>query len=383
MATIPTLRYPLAHLSYGNEEVAAVVQTLNRGQTTCGPLVSAFEHMFAEYVGRKHAVMVNSGSSADMLIAFGLGEATLRDEILVPAVTWPTQVWACLVAGYRVKLVDVDPATLQFDVADMERKISPKTRALFPVHVLGNVGNMDEVARLAGTSDQISVLEDCCEALGSRWQGSHVGIFGQAAAYSFFFSHLISTMEGGMVVTDDDAAARTFRLLRSHGWEPTLDERFWFPTWGFNVRPTEVQGAFGGVQMGKLDEFRRIRTANYARLKVATADLWPQFLSTPVVHDDCDPSWHGFPLMLTEEAPFKKRDLLNHLEEWGIETRPLIAGNLARQPMCRNDWRISAGPLPGADAIQNRGFYIGLPSFHDEVGGAHVASAFDAFLERC
>jgi CDP-6-deoxy-D-xylo-4-hexulose-3-dehydrase len=206
-------RYPLARVSYGAEEIAAVVATLEAGRTTMGPRVAEFERRFASYIGAKHAVMVNSGSSADLLLALSLSAIERTGEIVVPAVTWPTQVWACVIAGLTVRLVDVDPETLQFDAADLEAKIGPKTTALFPAHILGNVGDMDRVVELAGAHDLV-VLEDCCEALGAYWHDQHVGTLGDAGAFSFFFSHLLSTMEGGMVVTNVDQAAR--RVLPAH-----------------------------------------------------------------------------------------------------------------------------------------------------------------------
>jgi CDP-4-dehydro-6-deoxyglucose reductase, E1 len=381
----PVMRYPLAHVTYGTDEIAAVVETLEAGQTTCGPRVAAFEAAFAAYVGAKHAIMVNSGSSADLLLALTLndGPAEPREEILVPAVTWPTQVSACLLAGYRVRLVDVDPTTLQMDTLDLDNKIMSETRAIFTTHALGNVGNMDGVEYLARVQD-LALLEDCCEALGARWNGQHVGSFGYdhgGGAFSFFFSHVLSTMEGGMVVTNDDAAATRYRLWRSHGWEPIAGEYYHFPTWGMNLRPTELQGAFGLVQLGKLDGFLAARRRNDARLYDAIwhAPFTPHLI--PIRKEvKAEPAWHAFPIMVEQGAPFTKGGLCAYLDAHGVETRPMIAGNIARQPAFANDPRVIAGPLPGADAIHDRGFYIGLASHDDEAGIAYVGETIDAFL---
>lgn len=375
---LPTMRYPLAQVTYGLAEMAAVMQSLEAGQTTCGARVRAFEHEFARYVGRDHAIMVNSGSSADLLIAFGLGPAHAgEEEVLVPAVTWPTQVWSCLLAGYRVRLVDVDPDTLQMNLDDLEAKINPHTRAVFPVHVLGAVGDMDWLRRTA-RRHSLTVLEDCCEAMGARWNGQHVGTFGHAAAFSFFFSHVLNTMEGGMVVTNSALDDRLYRLWRSHGWEPTVDHRFWFPTWGLNVRPTELQGAFGNVQMTKLDGFMQARRRNYDRL--TTAIRGDGFLTGIRVLPSCQPSWHGYPLMVSAKAPYSRDALCKYLDSRGVETRPIIAGNIARQPGIEFEPRIIGGDLPGADLIHNQGFYIGLASFDDEAGTAYVAEIIRDFM---
>ena len=368
------VRYPLAHVSYGDEEINAVTETLRQGRTTCGPAVARFEHQFASYVGRKHAVMVNSGSSADLLVAHGLGPAEVGDEVLLPAVTWPTQIWAVLMAGYTVRLVDVDPATLQMDVASLGKLLSTRTKAIFLVHALGNVGDIDMIKRLTPTT----IIEDCCEAMGSTWRSRHVGMFGQAAAFSFFFSHLLSTMEGGMVVTDDDP--RMYRLWRSHGWEPTKEYHFWFPTWGYNIRPTELQGAFGVEQIPKLARFRHWRSINFHRLAERTYMRHWTLLDGVTVLPDCSPSWHGFPLMVKPDAPFTKRQLCAYLEEHGIETRPIIAGNFARQPVARTTPLVLSGLLPGADAIHDRGFYIGLASFDDPDGTSYVGDVLDRFV---
>jgi CDP-6-deoxy-D-xylo-4-hexulose-3-dehydrase len=315
--------------------------------------------------------MVNSGSSADLLVAHGLGPAEPgRNEILVPAVTWPTQVWSAIMAGYTVRLVDVDPDTLQMDLAALEKLLSSRTRAVFVVHALGNVGNMDKMRKLG-----VPIIEDCCEAMGSRWRGRHVGTFGQAAAFSFFFSHLLNTMEGGMVVCDDDP--RRYRLWRSHGWEPTPDNHFWFPTWGYNIRPTELQGVFGLVQMGKVEQFKAARAKNYERLAERMHKGW---LRGVTVLNDCDPAWHGFPLMIAPNAPFTKAELLTFLTKRGVENRPIIAGNFARQPAA--DGRVLSGLLPGADAVHERGFYIGLAHFDDPHGASYVGDVFDDFLSQ-
>lgn len=374
------MRYPLAYVNYGPEEIDAVMECLEQGRTTAGPQVKEFENKFAYYIGRQHAIMVNSGSSADLLVAFGLGPANDGDEVLIPAVTWPTQVWSCLMAGYKVRLVDVDPSTLQINIDDLESKINEHTAAIFLVHVLGNVGDIDRITVLA-SAHAVPIIEDCCEALGSKWKDKQVGTFGEAAAYSFFFSHLINTMEGGMVVTDIAADNRLYRLWRSHGWEPKEDYRFWFTTWGLNIRPTELQAAFGSIQMAKLETFRKARTQNYFDLSNGTYKLWPKVLRGVTVLPKCEPSWHGFPLMI-HDAPFTRTELCRYLDERGIENRPIVAGNLALQPAIQKDQRIICGPLPGADLIHENGFYIGLASFLDYEGTKYVTDAIYEFMNR-
>lgn len=377
--TVPTVRYPLARVNYGAAEIAAVTACLESGWTTCGPRVASFEVNFAQFVGRSHAVMVNSGSSADLLLAYSLGTARDGEEILVPAVTWPTQVWSCIQAGYTVRLVDVDPDTLQWNLDDLVSKITSKTRALFTTHVLGNVGDLDRLCQVASTHG-LPLLEDCCEALGSRWRGRHVGTFGAGGAFSFFFSHLLTTMEGGMVVLDSATVERTIRLWRNHGWEPVADAYCTFPTWGMNLRPTEVQGAFGQVQLSRITSFIAARHRNFARLHDAIAS-YPTLLRTAVKLTRASVCWHAFPIVLTRDAPFDMQTLCLFLGQRGIETRPIIAGNLARHPFLASHPTVLCGPLPGADLLHDRSFYIGLPSVDDEAGIASVEEALGDFMK--
>lgn len=380
-ASPPAYRYPLARVTYGEEEIAAVERTLRAGRTTMGPQVEAFEAGFASLVGAQDAVMVNSGSSADLLAAFSLGPPRRgQDEILVPAVTWPTQVWACLIAGYRVRLVDVDPATLQFDMDDVAAKTTWRTRAVFPVHVLGACGDM-RMLRIYCEDHGLDLIEDCCEALGTKWSNGPVGTAGTAGAFSFFFSHVLSTMEGGMVVTDDPHTARDLRLWRSHGWEWEGKEKFRFPTWGMNLRPTEVQGAFGKVQLGKLSGFLDARAANFKRLMTQVRGF-PGLLEGVALTPGCEPAWHGFPITVAPDANFTKAQLCAYLESRGVETRPLIAGNLARQPALRDEKRVLSGHLPGADAVHDRAFYLGLASHDDAEGTTYVGACLRDFIEK-
>lgn len=381
LATVaPTagVRYPLASVTYGAEEIAAVVETLESGRTTCGPRVAAFEAAFADYLGVPHAVMVNSGSSAALLVACGLGPAEPGDEILVPAVTWPTQVWACVLAGYRVRLVDVDPATLQMDAEDLERKATRHSRAVFAVHVLGATGNLRRLRQVADRNG-LSLLQDCCEALGARYDGRSAGAIGRGSAFSFFFSHVLTTMEGGMVTTSSAEDAARYRLWRNHGWQPRPGAHFTFPTWGMNLRPTEIQGAFGLVQLGRLNGFLAARARNAARLAAGTTGAYDTLEGMALV-PDCEPALHAFPLLVAAHAPFTRDALCAYLDAHGIETRPIIAGNIARQPAVAHDARIETGPLPGADVVHERGFYIGLASHDDEAGTTYVSDTIAAFM---
>lgn len=388
--------YPLSMATYGVEEIVEAVDSMCRFRTTMWEKTLEFERRFASHQGCADAVMVNSGSSADLLLSFLLTDPARPllqrgDEILLPVVTWPTQIWSPMMAGLKVRLVDVDPQTLNMDLDDLERKITPKTRALFLVHLMGNPCDMDRVMALAKAHDLV-VIEDCCEALGAEWGGRRVGNFGLGASYSFFFSHHMTTMEGGMIACQNAEIAARFRILRAHGWvrniDPSshdlsaydVDPRYAFVNWGFNVRPTDLQAGFGLHQLGKLPEFNRRRNALAQRF-FSYVDS-KAHLERPAVLAKARPSWFALPLRVAEGAPFSRADLVNYLENQGVETRPIVAGNLARHPAARLFPAFSESAFPGADVLHQRGFYLGLSPLFTDSDLDRLMGCIDAFLVR-
>lgn len=390
-------KHPLGFSTWNTEEVLAAIECLVEQKTTMWAKVEAFEHQFAQYLGSENAVMLNSGSSADlvmMLAARELGILKQGDEILIPAVTWPTQVWSALEAGFTVKLVDVETSTLNTSPEILEAAIGPKTKAIFLVHLMGNPCDMEGIQALAADRDLL-IFEDCCEALGAAFDGRKVGSFGKASAFSFFASHHISTMEGGMIATDDPEFAEQCRLLRAHGWARDLrhrvndidvltrygaveDPRYLFLGKGFNFRPTELQGAIGSIQLSKLE------TLNAHRQKNAW-EVQNNFRNTnghcvegllPTTHK-AKPAWFALPFVLRAGLPYSRNEVAKHLESLGIDTRPIAAGNLARHPAM---WKFPelGGYLPGANAIHDRGFYIGLPPI-ENYSMASVIGALNGF----
>ena len=388
--------YPLSMAIYDVEEVLEAVDSLCSFRTTMWEKTAEFEGQFAEAAGSAEAIMVNSGSSADLLIAFALVNPQTKllapgDEILVPSVTWPTQIWSAMMAGLKVRFVDTDPRTLNMDLNDLESKIGPRTRAISLVHLMGNPCDMDRVLALCRKHDMV-LIEDCCESLGAKFKGKAVGTFGIAGSFSFFFSHHITTMEGGMIICQDQPLSDLFRLLRAHGWarntkytqaEPQddLDPRYMFLNWGFNVRPTELQAGFGLEQLRRWPAFhtQRLQNATYFQSYLKRhRDLMRLMQVAP----DAECSWFALPIMLTPECPFKKADFLAYLEAQGVETRPIVAGNLARQPVCQLYPELQEGNLPGADAIHERGFYLGLHPFEAKSNLDRLTEIFEQFIRR-
>lgn len=361
-------RYALASPTISEEEIDAATAVLRSGRTTMGEKVEQFEEAFARRVGARHAVMVNSGSSADLLIAFALAE---HGRVLIPAVTWPTHYWSWKMAGAFPRLIDIGEVNVTAEA--IERAVTKDTFAVSLVHLMGVPCDMGPILEVAERY-QLVLTEDCCEALGATYEGHHVGTFGTAAAWSFFFSHHITTMEGGMVTTDDEQLSRRLRSLRSHGWargvtEPLegLDPRYTFIDQGFNLRPTEVAAAIGLVQLKRCDSFLGVRQASFKAFARAVADN--PLVALPSVPLRGRASWFGVPMLV---ADGHRDDLAAHLEESGIETRPILAGNLVRQPAFSS----INGSFPNADVLHDAGLYIGL---HD--GIEEAAAEVNAFTE--
>jgi CDP-6-deoxy-D-xylo-4-hexulose-3-dehydrase len=340
-----------------------------------------FERQFASYVGIKHAIMVNSGSSANLLATFALAnplcplEGSRRrikpgSEVIVPALTWSTTVWPYVQAGAVPVFVDCDPQTLQMQPEAIQAAVTSKTAAIAIVHVLGGAVDVSAVRRIA--DDQgLWLFEDTCESLGVLWEGRQVGSFGHLASFRFYFAHQITTIEGGMVVTDDDELADLMRAVRAHGWirhmeqadryaaqNPEIDPRFLFITTGFNLRPTEINGAIGTIQLTKLDAFNESRRRIGRRLDRGLSELAAEGKLGPMTFDRrCTPAPFGYPVVCRTNE--QRNALQRHLEANGVETRPVICGNLARQPALKHFEHRVSGSLAGADRVMDCGLYWG------------------------
>jgi len=387
----------LHEATYDDEEIWEVLQCLLKTEVTMGPKVKRFEQEFAKRFGHRHAVMVNSGSSANLLAVAGLAnEATENrlkpgDEVIVPALCWSTTVWPLLQHQLVPVIVDPDPKTLNIDVEQAARAVGPKTRAIMPVPIYGNPCDMDAIGALA-KKHGLTVIEDSCESLGATYKGKHVGSFGRVGTFSFYYSHHITTLEGGMVVTDDFELAETMRALRAHGWtremeqpkkhldaNPDIDAKFLFVNIGYNLRATEPQAAMGSAQLRKLDRFIQVRSDNaqyWLRELAPLAGVFDFVTVTPAATS----SWFGFPMQVRPGAPFTARELMAHLRSRGIEMRPLNAGNIAVQPAIRRYPHRVAGALPHADSIMKNGFTFGNHQHVDHAARAYIADTLRAFV---
>ena len=388
--------YPLSMATYGIEEILEALDSLCSFRTTMWEKNSRFEEKFTGYQDCHSSVMVNSGSSADLLLCHVLTNPAMPlvpagSEIIVPVVTWPTQIWSAMMAGLKVRLVDVDPATLTMDMDAVEAAIGPETRAVFPVHLMGNPCDMDRLCALAAKHDLV-IIEDCCESLGSEWDGKKVGNFGVGASFSFFFSHHITTMEGGMVICHDPEISRQMKVLRAHGWvrnieadacdieDEDIDPRYAFINWGFNFRPTDLQAGFGLHQLDKLPAFNEKRKELANRFFEYIDGI--EHLQRPVAHVKSDPSWFALPLLISDDAPFRRRDLGCYLEDCGVETRPIVAGNIEKHPVSKLFDIFNREPHPGADRIHSNGLYLGLSPFHKMEDVERLIGCIQEFMDK-
>lgn len=379
-ADVKTADFPLIEQNFEADEIVEMAEVILSGQLTMGPRVREFEKKFAAFVGAPYAVMVNSGSSANLLaVAAAANPARPHrlnrgDEILVPAVCWSTSIWPIVQMGLTPVLVDVDPLTLNLDPVSMREKTNSRTKGLMAVHVLGNCAPMDEIQAFAKERGLI-IVEDTCESLGSRWNGKTLGTLGDFGTFSFYFSHHMTTGEGGMVVCRSLEDYDLLKCLRAHGWSRELsnrselekdhadvDGRFLFVNAGFNFRPMEIQAALGLRQIEKLPIMNRERVTNWSALVGALRShpRWRGQFEFPKAEPGAEPVWFGFPAFLSDRVNIPLKTYLEGLSARGVENRPIVSGNFARQPGLKL-FGCEADPaaLAGAEKVHQRGFFIG------------------------
>lgn len=377
-------------------ELKLMVEASLDGWLTTGRFNEDFEQRLAKFMGVKYLMTVNSGSSAN-LVAFSaltsprLGERAIRpgDEVIGVAAGFPTTVNPILQFGAVPVFVDVELATYNVDAALLEAAISPKTKAIMLAHTLGNPYNLSVVTALCRKYN-LWLVEDCCDALGSTYNGQPVGTFGDIGTVSFYPAHHITMGEGGAVFTNNaelKLIAESFRdwgrdcycppgkdntcgkrFCQQFGTLPEgYDHKYTYSHLGYNLKISDMQAACGVAQLDKAAGFIHKRKQNFAYLKNRLANC-EEFLLLPQATANSDPSWFGFPITLKDNAPTKRVDLLTYLDQNKVGTRLLFAGNLTRQPyMAGQKYRIS-GELVNTDIIMNNTFWIGVqPALNEEM----------------
>jgi CDP-6-deoxy-D-xylo-4-hexulose-3-dehydrase len=405
-------RIPYASRVYDERDLVALVDASLDFWLTLGEHALAFEEAFARYLGAAHAIYVNSGSSANLIAVATLCSPQIErplqpgDEVITPAATFPTTVAPLVQYGLVPVFVDCVPATYNLDVDQVERALSPRTGAILLPHMLGNTTDLSRLLPLV-EEHGLYLIEDTCEAMGTRYDGQLLGTFGQLSTFSFYPPHHITTGEGGMVVIDDPVLAKAARSLRDWGrdcWcnpqtappegacghrfsylipglNDTYDHKYVYSNVGYSLRPTDMQGALGLTQMSKFAQFEQARKRNFAALYAALRPF-EEYLILPRWDKRVDACWFAFPLTVREEAPFSRADLVRWLEEHGIETRYLFAGNILRQPGYQHIRHRIVGDLPNTDVVMRRAFFVGLYPGLDQPRLDYMIAQFQAFVAR-
>ena len=367
-------QYPLIDDAFEISDLMAGINVLLKGKITMSEITIKFEKEFAKFVGSKYALMVNSGSSANLLSFFCLinpkNKLRLKqnDECLIPALCWSTSLWPIVQSGLKPKFVDVDLETLNLNIKDLKKKITKKTKAILAVHILGNSTNMAELLKVSKKYN-LTLIEDTCESLGSKYKNKSLGTFGRFGTYSFYPSHQITSGEGGMIVCNDKKDYEILHSLRAHGWDRGLNNKnnksFNFINSGFNLRPMDLTASIGLSQLRKLNRFKKQRSINREKIikMLLKSNKWKDQFTFIKPIKNLKPSWFGLPILLNKKYVFRKKRFLNYLNKKKIETRPIISGNFLNQPCVKlYGLKNNNEKFLGSQEIEDRGFFVGLPT---------------------
>jgi len=371
-----SFKYPLAATSWGQEELNAIQNVIDSGMFTMGANVQAFEQDFADTMGSCHCVMVNSGSSANLLMVAALFytnnhrlKLNRGDEVIVPAVSWSTTYYPLYQYGLKIKFVDIDLHTLNYDLSQLEQAVTEKTKAIMAVNLLGNPNDFDRIDQIIGEHD-IVLIEDNCESMGAKYNGKMAGTFGVMGSFSAFFSHHISTMEGGMIVTDDEELYQIMLSLRAHGWtrdmpkqnlvcseksDDPFEESFRFVLPGYNLRPLEISGAIGIEQLKKLPSLVVERRKNGKMLQATFEDHADIMIQSEIGES----SWFGFSLVTRPGSRLTRKSLVVKLNDLGFECRPIVTGNFVNNEVVKYFDSEVHGTLINANHIDQKGLFVG------------------------
>ena len=367
-------KYPLLDDALSNEDIIKGIEVLLRKKITMGEITERFEYEFAKFLNVKYALMVNSGSSANLLASFALVNPKKNnflkkgDEFLIQALCWSTSLWPLVQAGLKPKFVDVDKNTFNIDDRIFEKSISRNTKAAMIVHILGNSSNITKISG-ALKKRGIFLIEDTCESLGTKYNSKYLGTFGDFGTYSFYYSHQITSGEGGMIVCNNRKDFEIINSLRAHGWDrginksPQNQRSFNFINSGFNLRPLDITAAIGMNQFKRLNKFKEIRNFNRKKIIDALhqAKSWRKQLSFVNISKQLEPSWFGLPMLLNKKNINKKKRYLDLLNKNNIETRPILSGNFMNQESIKL-YNLNPKNIiyPNSQEIEDRGFFIGL-----------------------
>ena len=373
--------YPLIENPFSDDDITKGINVLKSKQLTLSKETKNFEKKFTAKLKSKYSLMVNSGSSANLLALqclinpYRKNRLKKDDEIIIPTLCWSTSLWPIVQSNLKPVFVDINPKTLNIDEEKLETKITHKTKAILLVNVLGNSCDMNKIIKIKKKYNLI-LIEDNCESLGSKYKKKYLGTYGDFSSFSFYSSHQISSGEGGMICCKDKNDYNIIKSLRSHGWSrgtsfeneiykknKFLDKRFIFFNSGFNLRPTEVSAAIGHNQFKRMDKLIKIRNIN--RKKIINSFLKNSYLKNKIdfyyENKFVNPSWFGLSIKILIKN-FNKKKIIKKLENNGIETRPIISGNFADQPAAKLYGISLNQKFPNTDKVYNSSFFVGLPT---------------------
>ena len=366
--------YPLLADGYSSEDISVAIKVLKSKRLTMGKMTKNFENTFKKKLGVKYAVMVNSGSSANLLAFFCITNKLRKtrlnagDECLVPSLSWSTSVWPIIQSGLKPKFLDIDENNFCMNYETIKNNVTKKTKAIMMINVLGNCSEIDKIRSLANKKG-IFLIEDNCESLGSIYKKKYLGTFGDFGTFSFYFSHQVTAGEGGMIICKSLEDYKILKCLRAHGWDRDIISKnktnFNFVNQGFNLRPLEVSAAIGHNQFMRLDSMKKTREKNRDRIisKLKKSTLWDNQFTFFNANKNLKPSWFGLPLVINDKLKVKKKEFLNYLKNNNVETRPIISGNFKNQPAAKLfKFNINKKNSKTAQFIEDNGFFIGLPT---------------------
>lgn len=372
--------YPLIENPYRKSDINEALKVLKSRRLTIGPVTDKFQNSFTKKLGSNFSLMVNSGSSANLLALQCLINPYRKkrlkpgDEVLIPSLCWSTSLWPIIQSGLKPKFVDIDLDSLNINLNDLKKKISKKTKAILIVHVLGNCVDMSELMRIVKKHNLI-LIEDTCESLGTKYKNKYLGTFGDFSSFSFYSSHQISSGEGGMICCKNNDDHEIIKSLRAHGWSrglknekkiaaanKHLDSRFIFYNSGFNLRSTDIAASIGLNQFKDIDQFIKKRSINRDKiLKMFKKKIkMMKYLSFIDANNHVKASWFGIPILLSKKI--NRNKFLNKIEKLGVETRPIISGNFLKQPSIKKYKLNKKSNFKNSDIVNNHGFFIGLPT---------------------
>lgn len=384
--------------TFGAEEISAFTEQLISTNVTMGKKVIDFEKKYCELMDFKFGVSNNSGSSANLLMLAAISNKDYYkrlnpgDEIIIPSLTWSTSVWPIVQYGMIPNFVDCDTSTLNLDTDLIIKAINSKTKAIMAVSIYGNPCNFDVLQDICKKYNLL-LIEDSCESMGAKYRNKFVGSFGLISSFSFYFSHHITTLEGGMCVTKSEELAELMTIIRAHGWIrqikhkkkyiekfPDFDPKFLFVNEGYNLRITEPQASMGIIQLKKLFKFINSRKKN-AQFFLKKLSKYENYLSFQKETKNGSHSWFGFIIIVRENSKFDRKQLCDYLNENGIETRVIVAGDLSKQPGMKLFPHKISGNQANSNLVMKNGFSIAVHQSLCDESKDYTVKIFDKFFK--